>query len=202
MRRGQDNARQIMCWEFCSPICMTEQIRELTEKRAMGSVPFGGRYRLIDFPLSNMVNSGINKVGVITQEQLPVPDGSPRLRQGVGSLPQARGPVHPAARSATRAGILNNRLESLRVHPPLPGRIPREEYVVLSRLRHDLQYGLQRGAGLPSREARRTSRWSTASARSPPKLAATPPFTRLTPDGRVLDMLVNPPTWKATATTG
>ena len=33
----------------------------------MGAVPFGGRYRLIDFPLSNMVNSGINKVGVITK---------------------------------------------------------------------------------------------------------------------------------------
>ncbi len=44
-----------------------EKIRELTEKRTMGSVPFGGRYRLIDFPLSNMVNSGINKVGVITK---------------------------------------------------------------------------------------------------------------------------------------
>lgn len=32
----------------------------------MASVPFGGRYRLIDFALSNMVNSGISKVGVIT----------------------------------------------------------------------------------------------------------------------------------------
>ena len=44
---------------------MRGNIRELTEKRAMGSVPFGGRYRLIDFPLSNMVNSGINKVHLI-----------------------------------------------------------------------------------------------------------------------------------------
>lgn len=44
-----------------------EQLRELTENRTMGSVPFGGRYCLIDFPLSNMVNSGINKVGVITK---------------------------------------------------------------------------------------------------------------------------------------
>ncbi len=42
-------------------------IRELTEQRTMASVPFGGRYRLIDFPLSNMVNSGINKVAVITK---------------------------------------------------------------------------------------------------------------------------------------
>ncbi len=41
-------------------------ISELTALRTAGSVPFGGRYRFIDFPLSNMVNSGINKVGVIT----------------------------------------------------------------------------------------------------------------------------------------
>ncbi len=37
----------------------------LTARRTMGSVPFGGRYRLIDFSLSNMVNCGITKVGVI-----------------------------------------------------------------------------------------------------------------------------------------
>ena len=42
-------------------------IRELTEIRTMGSVPFGGRYRLIDFPLSNMTNSGIEQVGVVTK---------------------------------------------------------------------------------------------------------------------------------------
>ena len=40
---------------------------DLTAKRTMGSVLFGGRYRLIDFPLSNMVNSGISEVGVITK---------------------------------------------------------------------------------------------------------------------------------------
>ncbi len=42
-------------------------ISDLTKKRTMGSVPFGARYRLIDFPLSNMVNSGITNVGVITK---------------------------------------------------------------------------------------------------------------------------------------
>ncbi len=41
-------------------------ITEMTAKRTMASVPFGGRYRLIDFALSNMVNSGISKVGIIT----------------------------------------------------------------------------------------------------------------------------------------
>lgn len=37
----------------------------LTARRTMGSVPFGGRYRFIDFALSNLVNCGISKVGVV-----------------------------------------------------------------------------------------------------------------------------------------
>lgn len=41
-------------------------IPELTQKRTMASVPFGGRYRLVDFTLSNMVNADIYKVGIIT----------------------------------------------------------------------------------------------------------------------------------------
>ena len=41
-------------------------IPELTRIRTTASIPFGGRYRLIDFSLSNMVNSGIIKVGVLT----------------------------------------------------------------------------------------------------------------------------------------
>ncbi|MBC8571037.1 glucose-1-phosphate adenylyltransferase subunit GlgD [Zongyangia hominis] len=42
-------------------------LSELTEKRTMGSIPIGGRYRLIDFILSNMVNSGISDIGVVTK---------------------------------------------------------------------------------------------------------------------------------------
>ncbi len=44
-----------------------KNIPELTSKRSIASVPFGCRYRFIDFTLSNMVNSGIQKIGVITQ---------------------------------------------------------------------------------------------------------------------------------------
>lgn len=44
-----------------------ECLPELTGLRTMGSVPFAGRYRLIDFALSNMVNAGIEKVGVVTK---------------------------------------------------------------------------------------------------------------------------------------
>lgn len=41
----------------------------LTEKTAKPAVPFGGKYRIIDFPLSNCVNSGIDTVGIMTQYQ-------------------------------------------------------------------------------------------------------------------------------------
>ncbi len=44
-----------------------DNVPELARIRTLGSIPFGGRYRLIDFPLSNMVNSGINTVGIITK---------------------------------------------------------------------------------------------------------------------------------------
>lgn len=44
-----------------------DSMRELTEWRTVASVPFGGRYRMIDFPLSCMVNSGIKSVGVATR---------------------------------------------------------------------------------------------------------------------------------------
>lgn len=39
----------------------------LTRKVAKPAVPFGGKYRIIDFPLSNCFNSGIDTVGVLTQ---------------------------------------------------------------------------------------------------------------------------------------
>ena len=41
----------------------------LTDKTAKPAVPFGGKYRIIDFPLSNCVNSGIDTVGILTQYQ-------------------------------------------------------------------------------------------------------------------------------------
>ena len=41
----------------------------LTKKLAKPAVPYGGKYRIIDFPLSNCINSGIETVGVLTQYQ-------------------------------------------------------------------------------------------------------------------------------------
>ncbi len=46
-----------------------EFLKELTLHRSLAAVPFGGRYRLIDFTLSNMVNAGIRNVGIFVKHQ-------------------------------------------------------------------------------------------------------------------------------------
>jgi glucose-1-phosphate adenylyltransferase len=43
------------------------RLKQLTDWRAKPGVPFGGKFRIIDFPLSNCLNSGIRRVGIITQ---------------------------------------------------------------------------------------------------------------------------------------
>ena len=45
------------------------RLKVLTENTAKPAVPFGGKYRIIDFPLSNCVNSNIDIVGILTQYQ-------------------------------------------------------------------------------------------------------------------------------------
>ena len=62
----------------------------LTENTAKPAVPFGGKYRIIDFPLSNCVNSKIDTVGILPQYQ-------PRQRPAVGSQLLARRRTGPAA---------------------------------------------------------------------------------------------------------
>ncbi len=43
------------------------RLMQLTDWRAKPAVPFGGKFRIIDFALSNCVNSGIRRIGVATQ---------------------------------------------------------------------------------------------------------------------------------------
>lgn len=68
----------------------------LTRKVAKPAIPFGGKYRIIDFPLSNCINSGIETVGVLTQYQplelnSYIGSGAPwdldRMNGGVSILP-------------------------------------------------------------------------------------------------------------------
>ena len=84
----------------------------LTQKLAKPAVPFGGKYRIIDFPLSNCINSGIDTVGILTQYQPLVlneyiGNGQPwdldRLNGGVHVLP----PYQKAAGSDWYKGTAN-----------------------------------------------------------------------------------------------
>ena len=75
----------------------------LTQNVAKPAVPFGGKYRLIDFPLSNCTNSGIDTVGVLTQYQPLV------LNEYIGNgqpwdLDKLNGGVHVLPPYETQAG--------------------------------------------------------------------------------------------------
>lgn len=109
-----------------------KSIPELTNVRTMASVPFGCRYRLIDFPLSNMVNSGISEVGIITKSHYQslmdhVGTGKPwdlsRKREGMFMLPPFN--------NASPYGNHDNRIQSL-VSILDFIRHARHEYVVLT----------------------------------------------------------------------
>jgi len=103
----------------------------LTDKLAKPAVPFGGKYRIIDFPLSNCVNSGIDTVGILTQYQPLVLNeyighGQPwdldRLHGGVHVLP----PYQQAKNSDWYKGTANaiyQNLSFLRRYDP--------EYVII-----------------------------------------------------------------------
>ena len=91
---------------------------EFTSVRTMASVPFGGRYRLIDFPLSNMVNAGLSKVGIITHNNYQslvdhIGAGKDwdlaRRSGGIKILP----PFITAYDSKMQGTLYNNRLEAL-----------------------------------------------------------------------------------------
>ena len=62
----------------------------LTQKLAKPAVPFGGKYRIIDFPLSNCVNSGIDTVGILTQYQMCI-------RDRTNTYEEARNAMEPLA---------------------------------------------------------------------------------------------------------
>ena len=75
----------------------------LTQDMAKPAVPYGGKYRIIDFPLSNCVNSGIDTVGVLTQYQPLV------LNEYIGNgqpwgLDRAHGGVHVLPPYETASG--------------------------------------------------------------------------------------------------
>ena len=109
-----------------------ESLPELTHVRTMGSVPFAGRYRLIDFPLSGMVNCGITAVGVNTKSNYRslmdhLGAGKPwdlsRKRDGLTILP----PFDLAG----NGGVSRTRIEALHAMLNYMGH-SNKEYVLLA----------------------------------------------------------------------
>ena len=58
------------------------RLSPLTKERAKPAVPFGGRYRIVDFVLSNLINSGIYSIYVLDPVQEPVAAAAPARRLG------------------------------------------------------------------------------------------------------------------------
>ncbi len=107
-------------------------IPELTAYRTLGSIPFCGRYRLVDFALSNMVNSEITKVGVITKSNYQ------SLMDHIGSgkdwdLARRHGGLHilPPFGVHENSSLYNTRLEALKNIISFLNRST-EEYVVMT----------------------------------------------------------------------
>lgn len=107
-------------------------VPELARIRTLGSIPFGGRYRLIDFPLSNMVNSSIYTVGIITKSNYQ------SLMDHVGSgkdwdLARKDGGIIflPPYGDLASATLYNSRLEALKGATNFLSRAD-EEYVVMT----------------------------------------------------------------------
>ena len=110
---------------------MHEQtVTDLTKIRAMASVPFGGRYRLVDFPLSNMVNSDIDNVGIVTK------DNYLSLIDHIGAgdewdLSRKTGGLHLLPPYGNSHGVYRGRLEAL-AHIKRFIQDSNAEYLILS----------------------------------------------------------------------
>lgn len=109
-----------------------KDVPELTAHRTLASIPFGGRYRLVDFVLSSMVNCGVEKVGIITKSNYR------SLMDHVGSgkswdLARKNGglivlPPYGAGETDT---LYNNRLEAI-IGVMSFIKHCKEEYVIMS----------------------------------------------------------------------
>ena len=108
-----------------------DNVPELSHQRTMGSLPYGGRYRLIDFALSNLVNSGVTTVGIITKNNYQ------SLMDHLGSGKDwdlARKPgglvLLPPFGAIDNGGLYRSRLEALK---GITGFLARrnEDYVIL-----------------------------------------------------------------------
>jgi glucose-1-phosphate adenylyltransferase len=120
------------------------RLRQLTQWRSKPAVPFGGKFRIIDFPLSNCINSGIRRIGVLTQYKahsliLHIQKGWGFLRGEFGEFIELWPAQQRVAETAWYAGTADavfQNLDIIRNHDP--------EYVLI--LAGDHIYKMDYGA--------------------------------------------------------
>ncbi len=165
-------------------------VTDLTKNRAMASVPFGARYRLIDFPLSNMVNSGISNVGIVTKSNYQ------SLLDHVGSgdewdLSRKAGGLHflpPYSNYGN--GLYRGRLEALAGVKPFIEKAD-AEYVIMSDcdcvvnmdLKKVVDYHEEKGADITVVYGKKTFT---------PEQTKTRTILKLNDQGEVYDVLIRP----------
>ncbi|CAD7852511.1 MAG: Glucose-1-phosphate adenylyltransferase (EC 2.7.7.27) [Olavius algarvensis Gamma 1 endosymbiont] len=102
------------------------RLRQLTDWRSKPAVPFGGKFRIVDFPLSNCINSGIRRIGVITQYKahsliLHIQKGWGILRAELGEFVElwpAQQRIDEAAWYAGTADAVYQNQDIIRNHKP------------------------------------------------------------------------------------
>ncbi len=122
------------------------RLKDLTAWRAKPAVPFGGKFRIIDFPLSNCINSGIRRIGVLTQYKshslnLHIQHGWGHLRGEFGEFVEllpAQQRVNETSWYTGTADSIYQNLDIIRDHNP--------EYVLI--LAGDHIYKMDYGAML------------------------------------------------------
>ena len=103
------------------------RLKELTDRRAKPAVYFGGKVRIIDFALSNALNSGIRRIGVATQYKAHSPDPPPAARLELlppGAQRELRHPAGVAARLARPSGTKAPPTRSTRTSTSSPTTSP------------------------------------------------------------------------------
>lgn len=101
------------------------RLKHLTTWRAKPAVPFGGKFRIIDFPLSNCINSGIRRIGVLTQYKahsliLHIQQGWGHFRGEFGEFVEllpAQQRIESSWYAGTADSIFQN-LDIIRMHSP------------------------------------------------------------------------------------
>ena len=106
-------------------------VNELTSARTLAALPIGGRYRVVDFTLSNMANAGIDNIGLITTRNYS--ELMYHIRGGtVWDLDKKRSAFQflPPYGADNSSGLYHSRLEAMQTHRRWIARL-QEKYIVI-----------------------------------------------------------------------